>query len=362
MTVLAIERRRFLLGAGASLLSGAPGALAASLNETEVLFASAYKNRTGNFGLALLDDQGAILATYPLPARGHGMAANAHVNWAIVFARRPGNFALAFDPGQRRQPILFQSPAGRHFYGHGVFSKDGRLLYATENDFEAGQGKIGIYDATGRFARIGEFDSFGVGPHEIVLSQDGKTLCVANGGIETHPDSGRMKLNLDTMRSNITFVCANSGTLIGKHELPEAWSRLSMRHMAFDLRNHLWLGGQYQGAANHQPPLIAKLEPGEDLKFVDLPEETLSGLRNYVGSVATSKDGSQVAFTSPRGGQLVVIDTRDGGVIKVKNIEHVCGLATKDAQFVASTATGMMNSAKHQVYWDNHLIRLGNHS
>ena len=42
--------------------------------------------------------------------------------------------------------MTIPSIEGRHFFGHGVFSPDGKLLYATENDFEAARGVIGVYD------------------------------------------------------------------------------------------------------------------------------------------------------------------------------------------------------------------------
>ena len=47
------------------------------------------------------------------------------------------------------------------------------------------------------FRRIGEFDNHGIGTHDISVSDDGRMLVIANGGIETHPDFGRTKLNLD---------------------------------------------------------------------------------------------------------------------------------------------------------------------
>ena len=91
------------------------------------------------------------------------------------------------------------SVPGRHFFGHGAFSPDGRLLYATENDFDNARAVVGVYDVGSGFARIGEFGTQGVGAHELLLSPDGELLVVANGGIETHPDYGRAELNLDTM-------------------------------------------------------------------------------------------------------------------------------------------------------------------
>ena len=59
---------------------------------------------------------------------------------AVVFARQPGTFAVVFDPSGREAPVTIPSIEGRHFFGHGVFSPDGKLLYATENDFDAARG------------------------------------------------------------------------------------------------------------------------------------------------------------------------------------------------------------------------------
>ena len=74
--------------------------------------------------------------------------ANPVTGECVAFARRPGNFAIAFGLSRKRRAIAFAAPVGRHFYGHGVFAKDGRVLYTTENDIETGAGVIGVWDAT----------------------------------------------------------------------------------------------------------------------------------------------------------------------------------------------------------------------
>ena len=84
-----------------------------------------------------------------------------------------------------------------------MFSPDGALLYATENDFDNAAGMVGIYDARAVSSAIGEFPTHGVGPHELLLLDDGATLAIANGGIETHPDFGRAKLNIATMKPSL---------------------------------------------------------------------------------------------------------------------------------------------------------------
>ncbi len=241
MKPLLLERRAFLAGAGLAWLGGLTPANAEKLSAAEVLFAAAYKDRQGGYGISILDGDDAIVSSHPLPGRGHGFAARPNARWLVAFARRPGNFALALDRWKAAEPQLFHTPHNRHFYGHGVFSADGRLLYAAENAYETGDGVIGIYDGTDGFKRLGEFATGGIGPHEIVLMPDGKTLCVANGGIRTHPDQGRQKLNLPTMAPSVVLIDIATGSLLSFHVLASRLHRLSLRHVAVDARSQVWI-------------------------------------------------------------------------------------------------------------------------
>ena len=85
-----------------------------------------------------------------------------------MFARRPSNWAAVVDRGTGRVRLVVTTPPERHFFGHGVFSPDGRLLYATENragidDPDAGAGVLGIYDAGAGYRRVGERPTHGSG-------------------------------------------------------------------------------------------------------------------------------------------------------------------------------------------------------
>ena len=72
-------------------------------------------------------------------------------------------------------------------------------------------------------------------PHEAMLLGD-DVICVANGGIETHPDFGREKLNLSTMKPNVAFIDRLTGDLISLRELPPDLHQVSLRHLAPDAR------------------------------------------------------------------------------------------------------------------------------
>ncbi len=205
---------------------------------------------------------------------------------------------MIFDPAGRAEPVVIHSPEDRHFYGHGHFSPDGRILYASENDFDANRGMIGLYDATDGFRRIGEFDAHGIGTHDMTVSDDGKLIVIANGGIETHPDFGRTKLNLDRMEPTLVILDAATGALVQRHTLPPRLSRLSTRHLDIDAKGRIWFACQYEGPRNDLPPLAGYFSPGEDLTFLQLPQRTTELLANYVGAIAVNR--GETSSASPR--------------------------------------------------------------
>ncbi|WP_417418133.1 DUF1513 domain-containing protein [Hoeflea sp.] len=358
MKPVVLERRKFLAGAGLAWLASLAPAGAEKLLASDVLFAAAYRDPQGAYGVAILDEKAAVVSSHPLPGRGHGFAANPRVEWLVAFARRPGNFAVALHRGMAAEPLLFHTPADRHFYGHGVFSADGRLLYAAENAFETGDGVIGVYDVTDGFKRISEFATHGVGPHEIVLMPDGKTLCVANGGIRTHPDQGRQKLNLPTMAPSVAFIDTASGTLLSSHALPARLHRLSLRHMAVDANRQVWIGGQYEGDVFDDVAVLARLHEDRGLVSVQLEDRVATALGKYAGSVAIGNDGVTLAVTSPKSGVVITLDTRTGKALDIDMKPGTCGVQARKGGFVSSSETGRFGASSHDCAWDNHIARV----
>ncbi|KKB84250.1 hypothetical protein VW29_11300 [Devosia limi DSM 17137] len=361
------QRRAFLKAAGAGFAASLLPRQALALERNELVFASAVQTRAGGYGAVLLGERGDVIASIDLPDRGHDITFSRAAGRGVVFARQPGTFAVVFDPAGQAAPITLTSPEGRHFYGHGVFSPDGKLLYATESDFEAAQGVIGVYDATGDYKRIAEYPTYGTGPHELLLMPDGKTLVIANGGIETHPDFGKAELNLQTMDPSVVFVDAGSGALVGQLRLEAGLHQLSIRHMAIDIRGRVWFGCQYKGAPSASPQLVGYATLDGDIQLVELPPDTLRDLRNYVGSVAVSADGETVAISSPGGNLLVAIDVAGGKPVLVETLRSGCGLAADNAGFVATSGLGDMiglagaerQARKFDFAFDNHMLRVG---
>jgi hypothetical protein len=358
-----IDRRDFLRAAGAGLMTAmAPSAWAATL-AADAVFATAFVKRGGGYGAAILSEAGKVLHAIDLPDRGHDVTFDPVAKRSVVFARQPGTFAVVFDHTGREAPQTIASVPGRHFFGHGVFSTDGALLYATENDFDKAAGVVGIYDARAQFSRIGEFPTYGMGSHELLLLGDGRTLAIANGGIETHPDFGRAELNIATMKPSYVLVDRITGDLIEKHELPPALHQLSIRHMDADPSGTVWFGCQYRGPGTDRPLLVGRAARGKELQLLDMPQDVLSGFRNYIGSVAANPAAGTVAVSSPQGNSLAVIDAASGKVVATSNLVEVCGLAPDGAGFIATTGAGEIVGARTKrsepdYVWDNHMLRI----
>ncbi|MBO0347084.1 DUF1513 domain-containing protein [Roseibium sp. CAU 1637] len=375
-----ISRRALLAGLGGmaalSLQGFSASAAAAPLLETALLdtplFASARRETDGRYALAIVDDAGQLLAKVGLPDRGHGMAISPDRRRIMAFARRPGTFALLIDPFEAREPQILAAAEGRHFYGHGCFSPDGRLVYAPENDYENVRGVVGVYDVSGRtIRRLGEIETHGVGPHDLLLMDDGKTMVVANGGIQTHPGRPREKLNIATMKPSVVYLDMQTGDLLARHELDTDLHQLSLRHMAKDAKGQIWVGGQFEGDLALAPPLVARMTRDSAPTLTQLPDTLATGLESYIGSVVANADGDVIATSAPRGNKVLFWSATSGELLATKDIQDGCGVAPIDAHsFLISDGTGALTyledvtrpadilSRANGIAWDNHMFRI----
>ncbi|MEM8957261.1 MAG: DUF1513 domain-containing protein [Pseudomonadota bacterium] len=353
-------RRRVLAGLLASGL--VPAASWADAGSPAYL--AAARRGDGRYILVGLTADGLPLFDLPLPARGHAAAAHPKRPEAVAFARRPGRFALVLDCSTGDLLARLDAPTGRHFYGHGAFSADGTRLFTTENDYGAPRGMVGVWDAARGYARVGEFSSGGTGPHDILRLPGEETLVVANGGIETHPDSGRAKLNLPAMRPNLSYLDPN-GALVEQVAPDPALHMNSIRHLAVAPDGTVAIAFQWQGDPYDAPPLVALHRRGGELRYLQAPEPLHRQMQGYGGSIALS--GSQVAVTSPRGGILQLFELGQGAFAGDHSLTDVCGVSPRAGGFLVTTGTGAVHglsggvldpAGTHPLQWDNHLVGL----
>jgi hypothetical protein len=352
-----IDRRAFLRSAGLAFLAGLAPRAAFALERADAVYASGLKRADGSFAIGLVSETGSLIDEVDLPGRIHGLCHSADNGLSVAFARRPETFAVIFDARKSVEPRIIAAAEGRHFFGHGAFSPDGRLFYASENDFDANAGVIGIYDCISGFERVGEVPAHGIGTHDITVTADG-LLVIANGGIETHPDFGRTKLNLDHMEPSLVLTDARTGVLIEKHTLPPELRQLSTRHLDVAADGRIWFACQYEGPRTDRPPLVGHFAKGVPISYVQLPDETTDRLGNYVGAIAVNRAEGLVGIASPKNGLWAVLDGKDGRLLSETVLTDAAGIAPSPDSFAVSSYRGDFLDRQSPVAWDQHIIRL----
>jgi len=158
----------------------------------------------------------------------------------LVVARRPGDWLLRVSP--QRKTDWRWAEAGRVFSGHVHLSGDGSTVFTTEIDTDSGRGLLGVRDALS-LEKVAEWVTHGQDPHAVAwmplsaLGQSGALhpmagkLFVANGGIDSTPETGRAKQHLHHMDSSVVCLHPTSGEALGQWRLADP--RLSLRHLAW---------------------------------------------------------------------------------------------------------------------------------
>jgi len=338
-----LPRRYFLKGLACSAL--VPYSLSApiGIKLDQVQLYSAATDLHGKHWLVIANSSGKILNKIRLPSRAHQVFKHPSLALLCVVARRPGKY-LSLVHANTGTLIKTISPSkGYHFYGHGLFTHDGRYLVTSENHIDSGDGRITIRDRLSEFNIVNQYASQGIGPHEIKLSNNGQTIVVANGGIKTHPDKGRDKLNLNTMRPSLVYLEFTTGKLLEKVSLPESLHQLSIRHIDINYQNKVVIAMQYQGDKTDQVALMAAHKRGEDIRLLNAPIDTYLSMKHYCGSVCYDFSGKYAAATSPKGDRVTIWDMIKETIVDEVRCRDACGITALGKQgFVVTSGTGKL--------------------
>ncbi|MDA7416557.1 DUF1513 domain-containing protein [Xenophilus arseniciresistens] len=299
--VASSSRRRWLAQVAALGLAAAARPVLAQADGSEPLrFAAAWESEAGGYQVGVLQQQKpagplARACALSVPTRAHGVWAEPG-GTLLAVARRPGDWLLRLRMSDGKALAWSWMDGGRAFNGHVIASADGKQLYTTETDLETAEGLIGVRDAAS-LEKVGEWRTHGADPHELLLDADG-SLLVANGGIPTLPETGRLKVELHRMDASLVRLDTRSGQLLGQWRLAD--SRLSLRHIAWgaDAQGARVLGIALQAehedaAARRAAPLLARFD-GRQLTAHGAAH-TLNG---YGGDIAFA--GGRFAVSCPR--------------------------------------------------------------
>lgn len=259
---------------------------------------------------------------------------NAPARVAVFEKHGPGAAIVGLDTLTPERAL--DCGATREFYGHGAFTRDGALLFATEivKD-DTRSGTLGIYDGT-TGARIGELPSGGVAPHDCVLVDDGAVLVVGHGGGALgQPDP-----------PCVCWLELPSGKLLRKLVLDDP--RFDVGHLALGDRGDLAI----VSAPRHGTIAPERSRGGLTLVPRDRPQhsvdhrdgesehrrESVAAMIGETLSVALHEPTRTVATTNPEGHLLAFWDLDDGSLRARLRVPNPRGVAlTLDGnEFVVS--------------------------
>lgn len=325
------SRRAFLAGLGSAwVLPSAcqtPDDEGAEAYEPSELWLSAHGADDASYALLVASAEG-VLARVESGFRGHDLCLRpGHPHRVVLFGRRPGREAIEVDLVERRVVRRLRTAEDRALQGHGFYTPDGAHLITSEADVETGLGKLVVRDAES-FALVAELDSHGVGPHEVALLPDERTIVVANGGLFTRPETGDEVLNLASMRSSLAYVDLASGELL--HEEVYAEPKASIRHLDVCDDGTVVAALQVQREAmTHDEivPLVLVHRLGERLRPLDDGLALIGAMQDYAGSVAVDPARRIAGATSPRGNLALFWHVDTGALLGQLELFDVCGIA-----------------------------------
>lgn len=359
------DRRQFMATGIGAVLAMLPWRLHAASPAAGTLRLLSPARFKGEYVLAHTDGQDTMEADAPLPFRGHGLVLDPRDhNRALIMARRPGTEAILVDLPSGKIIHAWRSEEDRHFYGHACFSADGKTVFTTENDIDTGDGVISVRDASD-FRVLDEYPSYGIGPHELLMMPDGRTLVVANGGIKTFPETGRVKLNRGKIVSSLAYIDSRSGKLLASFPVP--LPHLSLRHLAIAPDGQVAGAMQYEGEEASGQPLLLFHRGEASLKIADAPQPAWNRMANYAASIAYDRQNQCFAITCPKGDTIAVwkADRRYRGKIAFAKASGVTfvdgkGYASNELgqiyQFDAPALKAKLYADKTGLEWDNHLF------
>ena len=224
--------------------------------------------------------------------------------------------ALLIPDSSKKNPQLKSITAigKRFFYGHGAYSKDGKLVLLTEIEKFNGKGFITVRDSKS-FKPLGEFPSYGSNAHEIILLDDGRTVAIANGG------------DGDTNRGNISFVDLKSEKLVDQYVIEN--KELNSQHFLVSKQGQIIVGlGNATRGQMDLPYGLAVGQRGQKspLKLLALPQEQRGEIKSAILSLSLDEVHGILATTCPTTGYVHLWNLKSESVIKGLQLPNPTGV------------------------------------
>ncbi|MEZ6194325.1 MAG: DUF1513 domain-containing protein [Planctomycetota bacterium] len=314
-----------LAGCGDAAPAKAKGAAAATSRHGVVLGTGRFQGPDGKLvhTLARMDldqrDENALRVT-PLGFFAHGVIRNPHAAEQVIAFEKHGPGCCLADLREGRVIREIETVAGREFYGHGVHSADGALLYCTETEVDGDyRGVVAVRDAR-TFELKGTFPTYGTEPHDMVLVDEGRLLAITNGG--DAPGGERPP--------SVTYVDVNSEKLV--EELRFSTPRINAGHLAVAPDGDLAVvsaprkGMMFERDVDDLGGVTLRHGKGE-FRTMAGPADVVKRLLRESLSVAIHAPSGTVAVTNPDGNVVSFWNLAEGRFLSALDFPNPKGVA-----------------------------------
>ncbi len=270
------------------------------------------------FALAVidLDDRTPKAELVNLTFLAHGIAFDPNDRFRAAIFEKKGPGACAVDLRSMVVTNEIATLKSRRFYGHGAFSSDGKLLYATESMVDQNyEGVLVVRDGT-TFEELGTLPTFGTAPHDCVLVDEGATLVVANGGGPV----GRSE-------PSVTYIDLKTEKLLDRVALPS--SKHNAGHLALSQAGDLAIVSAPREGKPHtdRGALTVRTWGGKAITATK-PNRVVERMIGETLSVLIREHDRTVFATHPLGDCVTVWKLDDVSLVETLEIKNPRGLAT----------------------------------
>jgi hypothetical protein len=320
-------RREVLQLAGVSAFSLAAGAAEAAPKRSRAKLGTVIgpgflmdpDTRQKSFVLALvdLDAKKRERAEISVGFFAHGMTPNPVAPERAVLFEKKGPGACEVDLVRRKVLRTITTTADRRFYGHGAYSADGSILYATESVVsDRYKGVIAVRDGK-TFEVRGLFPTYGDSPHDCRLIDGGRILVITNGGGD-----------LSGTPPSVTYVDVASEKLIEKLELETP--RLNTGHLAISSRGELAVVSAPRDGIprpeTERGGVSLRRSAGKLLTMTE-PRDITARMLGETLSVVIHEPSGVVAATNPMGHVVTFWDLKTQRFLRSFEFPHPRGVA-----------------------------------
>ncbi len=268
------------------------------------------------FVLSIVDLDATVLQPrlVVLDFEAHGYAPDPRDPNKIVLFQKHGAGCAEIDLAEGKVIRKLEASKGAQFYGHGAFSPDGSVLYATESVIEESyRGIISVRDGV-TFKLTGEFPTFGAAPHDCALIDNGKTMVVTNGG-------GTLKGAVPC----VTYVSTEKKELIEKLEFGS--ENINAGHLVVGKKGDLAVSSaRREGLPVESLGGLSVRPHGKEFKTLTQPDDVYKKMIGETLSLCFNEDTRVVGATNPYGNIVTFWNIDTGALVRKIEVANPRGL------------------------------------